>query len=387
MIRQFLNPWNYAVALLIFVIIRYFLFRILFHLSALFACVVLYGFYSSLKKLFRKDEIDRRSRGTAHLFLTDEEGRAVGKAHGTPLRQFPLASATGWKKYRQNSKETYNTVFFSKIIRNEQMEAALRKLLSFVTKDFIHPWYFKSISSNQSFPNYIDFVLHSAVAELYNRALSIDVPQLILIKIVGVITTHIREVQNAERLLRASRLPNSRNQEELNRQLAQHYNQGKLHPALNASSPDTTQHEYTWFRKRLKPFIPLLIPRKETSSGIIHVLVREILITCLLRPIVNNFSQPDYWNQLFDNFGGYLLDQQQQNRLLRKPSEYIPDHTDQGDLSKGDLPSFDVYLRQMGTCTNLPDAYKIRDNIIKEIDVKGVSIGNLLFIGSWVRAR
>lgn len=379
MFREFLNPWNYAVALLTFVLIRFFLFRILFHLSALFACVILFGFYASFKKLFGKDEGERRSTGVTHLFLSDEEGRAVGKAQGKALRQYSLASASGWKKYRQNSKEPYNTLFFSKIIRNEQMETALRKLLSYVTKDFIHPWYFKSISSNTSFPNYIDFVLHSAVAELYNRALSIDVTQLILIKIVGVVTIHIREVQNAEKLLRASRLPNSRNQEELNRQLAQHYNQGKLHPALNAFSPDTTQHEYAWFRKRLKPFIPLLIPRKETSSGIVYVLLREILITCLLRPIVNNFSQPDYWNQLFDTFGGYLLDQQQQNRLLRKPSEYIPDLLDQGGSSKGDLPSFDVYLRQIGTCTNLPDAYRIRDNIIKEIDAKGVSIGNICF--------
>jgi hypothetical protein len=378
-ISQLINPWNYAIALIIFLSIRLFFFQFIYHLFALFGSCLVAVIVVLAKKLVRKEESDRRSPGSFQLFLTDEEGAAVARNKGQAPRQFPLASSSGWAKYRQSaSKEQSNTKFFSKIIRNVAMETALRSLLGLVKKDFIAPWY-KSISANQSFPSYIDYVLHSAVAELYNRAQNIDSPAL-LAKLCTIIMLHIRDVQNAERLLRASRLPNSRNQEELNKQLAQHYLQGKLHPALNASSSDSIQQEYSWLRKRLKPIIPMLIPKKETSSGIIHVLIREILMCCLLRPITVTFSQPDYWNQLIDNFGGFLLDQQTQTRLLRKPSEYIPDLVDHSGSGKGDLPSFDVYLRQIGTCTNLPDAYRIRDNIILETESKGSAIGILLLL-------
>ena len=133
-----------------------------------------------------------------------------------------------------------------------------------------------------------------------------------MIKICGILTNHIQEFQNAEKLLRASRLNTSKDPDEMNIQLSLHYLQGKLHPALTATAPDTLSSEYSWLRKRLKPLIPHLIPRKEASNGIITVLLREILITCLIRPVVNNFSQPDYWNQLGESWGGYLLEQQHQ---------------------------------------------------------------------------
>jgi hypothetical protein len=44
-------------------------------------------------------------------------------------------------------------------------------------------------------------------------------------------------------------------------------------------------------------------------------------------------------------------------------------------VNKNDPPSFDVFLRQISNCTNLQDAYKIRDNIISETNRKSNSIG------------
>ncbi|KAJ3304508.1 Intermediate filament protein [Kappamyces sp. JEL0829] len=368
------KPRNYVVLIVVFLTLRYFLFYFLYHLSALFGFLVLYGIYSSVAKLIQKDR--KHSQSTSQFLLSDEEGRTVGRMLGKASRAYPLANGAAWQKHLDSSKkEVYATAFFSKIIRNEPAEAVLRDILSFVQRDFVASWYNANISPNPGFLSYVDYVLHYAVAELYSRAQNIDATQLILVRIVAIVTTHVREVQSAERLLRASRLPNSKDPDEMNRQLAQHYCQGKLHPALTASAPDTLPTEYAWLRKRLKPLIPLLIPRKDSSSGIVMVLLREILMTCLLRPIVNNFSQPDYWNQLFDSLGGFLLDQQQQSHVLRKPSEYLPDLLDSAlGATKNDPPSFDTFLRQIGSCSNLPDAIKIRDNILAEIERKSTSI-------------
>ena len=268
------------------------------------------GIFSSLKKLWIS-----QSQSYIHpIFTSPDDVRAVAHNGGKAVKQYSLANAQGWIKYRDVQKKSdslVNTQFFSKIIQNEKMEEVLREILGFVVRDFVENW-FKNVSPHPQFLVYVDYVLHYAVAELYSRALNMDATQLILIRVSAILTAHIQEFQNAEKLLRASRLNISKDPEEMNRQLAMHYLQGKLHPALTATAPDTLPSEYSWLRKRLKPLIPHLIPRNEASSGIINVLLREILITCLLRPAVNNFSQPDYWNQLGESWGGYFLEQQYQ---------------------------------------------------------------------------
>lgn len=248
------------------------------------------------------------------MFPSPEDVMAVAHNGGLAVKQFSLANPQGWIKYRDVQKKSealVNTQFFSKIIKNENIEEVLREILGFVVRDFVQNW-FKYVTPDPQFLVYVEYVLHYAVAELYSRALNIDATHLILIRVSAIFTAHIQEFQSAEKLLRASRLNLSKDPDEMNRQLSMHYLQGKLHPALTATAPDTLPSEYAWLRKRLKPLIPQLIPRKEASSGIIHVLLREILITCLLRPAVNNFSQPDYWNQLSESWGGYFLEQQYQ---------------------------------------------------------------------------
>lgn len=64
------------------------------------------------------------------------------------------------------------------------------------------------------------------------------------------------------------------------------------------------------------------------------------------------------------------------SHLLRKPSEYIPDILDSSlSPSKNNPPSFDVYLRQISSCSSIAEAYRIRDSILAEIEKKGLSIG------------
>lgn len=246
--------------------------------------------------------------------MNDDDTRAVAR-YGRAVRQFSLTNPSGWEKYREGLKKadtSVGTSFFSRVVKNPEMETILRQILIYVRRDFVSNW-FNQISPNTIFPYYIDYLLHYAVAELYGRILNnLDLTQLILGRVCGILTNHIQEYQNAERLLRASRLTVSKDPEEFNRQLSMHYLQGKLHPALTAAAPDTIQSEYSWLRKRLKPLVPLLLPRKEASSGVGCVLSRELLITCLIRPAVNNFAQPDYWNQLGETYGGYFLELQTQ---------------------------------------------------------------------------
>jgi hypothetical protein len=273
----------YAIALIFTIITIRFIWILLPHLFALFALLMLYATYQSLFVYRLSPPVPTQ------FFLTKDEIQKVSSLK-RPVLQYPLATNFKTKEVKILS--------VGKIVSNKEMDLVIRDMLQFVSRDFVKSWY-SSISDNPDFLHQIDYALHFAVNELVTRILTVDFTQLILLKLTNLITLHAKEIQNAERLVRASRL-NFRDQKEFSKQVQLHYGQGKLHPAVTGSSEDTMEQEHQCLRKRVKGIIPLLLPPKDSTNSLVLVLVREILVTVVLRPLVASFSDPDYWNQTFD---------------------------------------------------------------------------------------
>jgi sorting nexin-25 len=342
--------------------LRHVLWYLLPHIFALIAFTVFYGIYNNVRQQYSKESITK-----TRFFLQPFEIVQVSKS-GRAISQYSLASKKFWERRKQQPKKIPTV---SKTIKIPSMDLIIKEILSFVTRDFVSSWYNPSISTNPEFLINIEFILNNAASELYSRVETIDVAQLILIKITGILTVHAREFQNAERLLRASRIPNIKDKDTLDRLLAQHYLQGKLHPAVPITAADTIETEYQYLRKKLTPLIPLLIPRKDASSKMILALIRELLVTTLLRPIIHSFSDPDYWNQTFDCLGQYLLENHVQSNNVKKPSEFIANY------GKDEIPSFENFLRDISNCETIPEANRIRDLILSEIQAKTAAISIL----------
>lgn len=225
------------------------------------------------------------------------------------------------------------------------------------------------------FLDHVNGLLHHVFEELYTRIIGVDFTQFILIRLCTIITAHVKEVQTAEKLLRASRL-NPKDKEEYNRLLCAHYGQGKLHPAVSQNSADTSDLEHAWLRKRLKPILPTLMPRKDASNKLLMVILREILVTCILRPLIQSLSDPDFCNQNCDYFAGLALEEHQPSRFS-KPIEYNPDEYDP-DMQSIEPPTFEEFLKQISNCDTMADAQRIRTMITAEISAKTKSISGCL---------
>ncbi|KAJ3258494.1 Intermediate filament protein [Boothiomyces macroporosus] len=105
------------------------------------------------------------------------------------------------------------------------MENVMNEILFNVNRDYVQTWY-KNISKNPIFIRNVDNLLHHAVIELIYRLQAVDISQWILSRLLNIVTTHLKEVQNAVRLLRASGIQ-SKDPGSVERLLAQHYCQGK----------------------------------------------------------------------------------------------------------------------------------------------------------------
>jgi hypothetical protein len=272
-------------AITLYVTFRYLIWILLPHFFALFALLIVYATYQSLFVYRSAPPLPN------HFFLTKDEVYKVSTLQ-RPILQFPLAGSGGRpaKEFKRQPP--------SRILSNAEMDSVVQEMLEYVSRDFVSSWY-SSISDNPDFIYQVDMALHHAVSELITRISSVDFTQIILLKLTNMLTQHVREIQNAEKLVKASRL-NIQDQIEFSKQVALHYAQGKLHPAVSGTASDPTEQEHQYLRKRVKPLVPLLLPPKESSNNLLLILVREILVTVILQPLVTTFSDPDYWNQTFD---------------------------------------------------------------------------------------
>lgn len=173
-----------------------------------------------------------------------------------------------------------------------------------VVRDFVLAWY-KDISSSPSFPTAVSSTMHSTVDKVLSRANNIDLPNLIVKKIMPKITTHIEQFRQSEMALRGAALERRLTQsEELDILLAGKYasmGSGKLHPAVeNLSSTFTRQTEEAHLKKLVHRILPLVLPEKEAKSKTVKVVIREILACAVLFPVVEMLSDPDFWNKTID---------------------------------------------------------------------------------------
>lgn len=249
------------------------------------------------------------------------------------------------------------------------------ELLSLITRDFISSWY-RNISPSPVFANEIDRVIRSAIGNLRDRLLAEDLVSLIVSRISPILTSHFREFDIAERLVRGRNLSrNVTESEELDLAIARKYREGRLHPAAALSLSDQRVVEQEYLRKITVGLLPQLFPQGVLNSRIVSVLIREILACGVLSPLISLLSEPDTWNQLVEAYGRSTL---QDRKTVRRLRAALDEHASPAPKSKRGLPfprlapgdserSFERFVRTIRHCNNLSDARRFRALIASQL--------------------
>ena len=221
-------------------------------------------------------------------------------------RPFAFSTPAAWQAVITRSQWSYKSPkTLAPLLPNyPSVSATLNDILIMIVRDFVLAWY-KDISSSPSFPTAVSATLHSTTDQILSRANNIDLTNLIVKKIIPRITTHIEKFRQSEVALRGAALERKLTQsEELDILLAGKYASmglGKLHPAVdNLSSTFTRQTEEAHLKKLVHGILPLVLPEKEAKSKTVKTVVREIVVCAVLLPVVEMFSDPDFWNKTID---------------------------------------------------------------------------------------
>ena len=184
------------------------------------------------------------------------------------------------------------------------VDNAISNLLSLVVRDLVSKWY-TSISDSASFPVAVEQTIQESIRNISQRVDKIDWSDVIVAQILPLVTNHIEAFRTAEFSLRGQDLQTQLTEsDELDLFLAERYasesREGKLHPAVDVTSPNSRPAEEAFLSGIVERILPFILPQRELESGVVRMLVREIVACTVLLPVVDMLSDPDFWNKLIE---------------------------------------------------------------------------------------
>ncbi len=180
----------------------------------------------------------------------------------------------------------------------------LDSLLDLLLRDFVRSWYGR-ISSNPTFTNEVDALVRAALGNIRERLLTLDVVEVIVSRLVPVLTAHMKDAYDAERAVRGQNLNRVVTEsEELDMAIAGRYRDGKLHAAASLAYSDTKPVQQQHLRSMTVKILPWLLPPSAMTSPAVCVIIKELVACAVFFPLSQLLADPDTWNQLLDAYVG-----------------------------------------------------------------------------------
>ncbi|KAF5023257.1 hypothetical protein F66182_4690 [Fusarium sp. NRRL 66182] len=255
-----------------------------------------------------------------------------------------------------------------------RVSQAVDDLLGLIVRDFVSSWY-SNISRNPTFSNQVDKAVRQALLSLCDFLRDKDLAELVTSRLVPLLTAHFRDFYEAEKSVRGKKLNRSVTEsEELDLAIASKFRDGRLHPAVSLSFPDTKMVQQDYLRSLVAKIIPQILPENMLSSRSVSIIIREIVACAVLFPVVQLLAEPDTWNQLMENLGRSML---QDRSTVRKLRAALDQHAPAPKGSKlASMPRvapgdnerrFEKFIRAIRKVNNLSDARRFRSEVASQL--------------------
>ncbi|EMR09289.1 hypothetical protein PNEG_02250 [Pneumocystis murina B123] len=248
----------------------------------------------------------------------------------------------------------------------------LNKIIDLIIRDFVVKWY-KEIAPQGVFPVIIEKNIRYSLIQLRNRVKTIDIEDIIVRRIIPIITAHIAECRAADLKVQNLGLKqNLTDLTELNLAVAKKYNNGKLHPAVTFSHSGSIMCQKDHLRKLVGQFIRFILPESEMNSKVVFSLIREIVSCGVLSPIIDLLTDPDILNQLIVTITSSII---QERKKIRRIRDVVKKHSLYEKMERqrytpkfplNNEKMFEKYIYFIKQCNNLSDLRKMRNDLILE---------------------
>lgn len=314
--------------------------------------------------------------GIAYVILSTS--RPAEHAYPRPLRSpqhVAFVSAQAWRaetaSLKSRSLYRREPLYPPSFVISDHLD----DLLDLILRDFVQSWY-GQISTRPTFTNEVDRAIRAALSSIRDRVLDVDLVEIAISRAVPMITTHMRDFYEAERIVRGRKLSRDVTEsEELDNAIAAKYRDGKLHPtaSLTYTNPKSAQQQH--LRGIVEKLMPQVLPQNMRTSQAVNTLIKEIVACAVLFPVIQMLADSDTWNQIMEGYGRTLLQDRKTVRKLRAAldehapvSPKLPKTAPFPRLAPGDNErNFERFIRAIRQCNSLSDARRFRSEIASQL--------------------
>ena len=256
---------------------------------------------------------------------------------------------------------------------------AIDSLLELLLRDYVNSWY-KNISSRPTFANEVDRATRAALGNIRDRLLTQDLVEVVVSRIVPIITAHMKDFSDSERQIRGQNLTRSITESgELDLAIAGKYKDGRLHAAAALAFSDTKLSQQQYLRGVVARLVNQVLPQNMTDSRVVSTMIKELVACAVLFPVMQILTDADTWNRFLVTYGTAMLNDRKTVQKLRAaldehapPSPSLPKMTSFPRIMPNDNErKFERFIRAIRKCNNLSDARHFRSEVAGQLRREG----------------
>uniref|UniRef100_A0A672JZU4 Sorting nexin-14-like n=1 Tax=Sinocyclocheilus grahami TaxID=75366 RepID=A0A672JZU4_SINGR len=186
-----------------------------------------------------------------------------------------------------------------------KVDASISEVLELVLENFVYPWY-RYITGDEACVDELRQTIHFFAAVLAHRAQRVDVPLVLMDKMMKAAMKHIEIIAKAQQKVK--------NTEGLQQAALAEYG-SDLHVALRSR-----KDELLYLRKLTELLFPYVMPPKATDCRSLALLIREVMTGSVFLPIMDFVADPDTVNHMVLIF----IDDTPPEPVTDPPSALVP---------------------------------------------------------------
>ena len=191
---------------------------------------------------------------------------------------------------------------------DSRVDAALEDLLNQLIENYVESWYQMLLihepdqMRDHKFIHEVKYMIRHAVANLILRLVEVDLVDLVTRDLITTVMNHIVVYQNGKR--------KSKSAQYVEEAVLQEYQQDNLiHLAVTSRD-----NELIYLKKLSELLLPHLLPPKYVNCSYARTLIREIVSSLILLPVIDAVSDPSFVNRmLVESLGGHAADDSYSN--------------------------------------------------------------------------
>ncbi|XP_042894783.1 sorting nexin-13 isoform X3 [Parasteatoda tepidariorum] len=247
-------------------------------------CIIIVSVFSSITGILVMTYMEKLVKvKPVRKSSLSSRGRSYSLFEGIPKIAYQMKDSSDLPKVDQ------------RLTGSKEIDDQLRQILSNIVRDFIQTWY-QEISLNEEFLDGFNEMCKTIINNFSKSAKEVNWVSFITHQVVESFTSHLRLYRHAETSFRR------RQRENPNRNLSiealffeKEFNHGENICRENVCC--SPEHEMEYLQNVCDTVLYLLLPPEAFDNNLLRKMIREILVSSVLRPLIYQFSDPDEINQ------------------------------------------------------------------------------------------